>query len=51
MNQIKAVRSQIDSIGLPAAELEMLVGFYSLKNYETPIIFRCLEDSCQGYKV
>lgn len=46
MNQIKAVRSQIDSIGLPAAELEMLVGFYSLKNCETPIIFRCLEDSC-----
>ena len=46
MNQIKTEQSQIDKIGLPATELEMLEGFYTLENYEPTPVFRCLEDSC-----
>lgn len=46
MNQIKTEQSHIDKIGLPAAELDMLEGFYTLENYETTPSFRCLEDSC-----
>ena len=50
INQIETVKSQIDTIGLPASELEMLEGFYTLEIYETTPVFRCLEDSCPDQK-
>ena len=45
--QTQNLHTALKSIrGLPAAEMELLVNFYTLENYETTTIFRCLEDSC-----